>query len=36
MLDGSLFDKIEFIARRMKGNDYPFGGIQLILCGMAF
>ncbi|KAF5375013.1 hypothetical protein D9758_000091 [Tetrapyrgos nigripes] len=33
MLDGRLFDKLEEIARRVREDDRPFGGIQLILSG---
>lgn len=33
MMDGILFDKIEFIARVLRGNGKPFGGIQLVLSG---
>ena len=33
MIDGSLFEKVEQIAREIKGSSLPFGGIQLILCG---
>jgi ATP-dependent DNA helicase PIF1 len=33
MVDGDLFDKLEYIARGIRGNDKPFGGIQLICCG---
>jgi ATP-dependent DNA helicase PIF1 len=33
MLDGALFDKLEHIAREVRGNNLPFGGIQLILTG---
>ncbi|XP_074640369.1 ATP-dependent DNA helicase PIF1-like [Tubulanus polymorphus] len=33
MVDGEFFDKLEVIARIVKKNDKPFGGIQLILCG---
>lgn len=33
MVDGELFDKLEEIARVVRDNDQPFGGIQLILCG---
>jgi len=36
MLDGNLFDKLEAVARRVRGSDLPFGGIQLILCGDFF
>lgn len=36
MISGQLFDKLEEIARRVKGNNLPFGGIQLILCGDFF
>ncbi|VEU19918.1 DEKNAAC100769 [Brettanomyces naardenensis] len=33
MIDGELFGKLDFIARKMKKNNLPFGGIQLIVCG---
>ncbi len=33
MIDGVLFDKIEYIARAVRGNVKPFGGLQVILCG---
>ncbi|KAJ6633004.1 ATP-dependent DNA helicase PIF1 [Pseudolycoriella hygida] len=33
MVDGEYFDKIEAVARYIRRNDKPFGGIQLILCG---
>ena len=33
MVDGSLFDSLEAIARSIRGNKDPFGGIQLILAG---
>lgn len=33
MVDGLFFDKLEAVARHVKGNDKPFGGIQLILSG---
>lgn len=33
MLDPVLFDKLEHIARNVRGNNSPFGGIQLILSG---
>lgn len=33
MVEGTLFDKLEFIARKVRKNDRPFGGIQLILSG---
>jgi hypothetical protein len=36
MLDGTLFDKLEYIARYVRGNDEPFGGIQLIVSGDFF
>ncbi|XP_048580160.1 ATP-dependent DNA helicase PIF1 isoform X2 [Nematostella vectensis] len=36
MLDGKLFDKLEYIACNMKNSDRPFGGIQLVLCGDFF
>lgn len=36
MVDGDYFDKIEAVARHLRKNDKPFGGIQLILCGDFF
>lgn len=33
MLDPELFDKLETIARIVRKNDKPFGGIQLVLVG---
>ncbi|XP_053695061.1 ATP-dependent DNA helicase PIF1 [Sabethes cyaneus] len=36
MVDGDYFEKIEAVARYIRKNDKPFGGIQLILCGDFF
>ena len=36
MIDGRLFDFAEELARRVRGLDRPFGGIQLVLCGDFF
>ncbi|CAB3234137.1 unnamed protein product [Arctia plantaginis] len=33
MVDGIFFEKLEAVARYVRKNDKPFGGIQLILCG---
>ena len=33
MIDCALFDKLEYIARKIRNSDRPFGGIQLILTG---
>ena len=33
MLDGQLFDQLEYVARVLRKCDYPFGGIQVVLCG---
>lgn len=33
MMDGKIFDLLEAIARKVRGNSRPFGGIQLILSG---
>ncbi|GLB36504.1 putative dna repair and recombination [Lyophyllum shimeji] len=33
MIDGALFDKLENIAREVRHNEKPFGGIQLVLSG---
>lgn len=36
MVDGDLFDKLEEIARRLRNNGRPFGGIQLVITGDFF
>lgn len=36
MVDGILLDKLEYIARSVRENEEPFGGIQLILAGDFF
>jgi ATP-dependent DNA helicase PIF1 len=36
MVDASFFDLIEAVAKEIRRNDKPFGGIQLILCGDFF
>ncbi len=36
MLSAALFDSLSAIAAKAKGNDLPFGGIQIILCGDFF
>lgn len=36
MVDGELFDKLESIARTMRNNGRPFGGIQLVITGDFF
>lgn len=33
MVDGSLFDSLDAIARSIRGSKAPFGGIQLVLAG---
>ena len=33
MIDAEYFDKLEAVARRVRNNRKPFGGIQLVLCG---
>lgn len=33
MLSGPLFDKLDYIARQIRKNEQPFGGIQLVLAG---
>ena len=33
MIDGHLFSKVEEVARLVRQNPAPFGGIQIILCG---
>lgn len=36
MLSAQLFDQLEYIARFIRKNDSPFGGIQVILSGDFF
>lgn len=36
MVDGELFDKLEGIARTVRGNGRPFGGVQLVITGDFF
>jgi ATP-dependent DNA helicase PIF1 len=36
MIDATLFDKLEQIARRVRQNSEPFGGLQLIVSGDFF
>lgn len=36
MVHGDFFEKLECIARKIRKNEKPFGGIQLILCGDFF
>ena len=36
MVDGDLYDKLEYIARAIRNNGRPFGGIQLVITGDFF
>lgn len=36
MVDGTLFDKLEKIARAIRNNGRPFGGMQLVVTGDFF
>ena len=36
MVDGELFDKLEAIARSIRNNGRPFGGLQLVITGDFF
>jgi ATP-dependent DNA helicase PIF1 len=36
MLSGEIFDKLEYIARKVRKNNQPFGGLQVILTGDFF
>jgi len=36
MVDGELFDKLEALARAIRNNGRPFGGIQLVITGDFF
>jgi len=33
MLDAHFFNLLEYVARRARGNEEPWGGLQLLLCG---
>lgn len=33
MIDATLFDDLEYLARKVRETEAPFGGIQLVLCG---
>ncbi|VDD93174.1 unnamed protein product [Enterobius vermicularis] len=33
MIDADYFEKLEYVARKVKKNDKPFGGIQLVITG---
>jgi len=33
MISGDLFTKVEAVARAVRKDDRPFGGIQIIICG---
>lgn len=32
MMDGDLFDKLENVARLIRKNEKPFGGMQVCAC----
>lgn len=36
MIHGSRFDAIDRLLRKIRGNNLPFGGLQVILCGDLF
>lgn len=36
MVDAEFFDKLEAVARKLRGNDKPWGGIQLVATGDFF
>lgn len=33
MMDGTFFDVLELVARKIRRDSRPFGGIQLVVCG---
>jgi len=36
MVDADMFDMLERLARIVRGQDTPFGGIQLVITGDFF
>lgn len=36
ILSSDMFDKLSRVGSRIRGNDAPFGGLQLIVCGDFF
>ena len=36
MISADLFDKIDYVARVVRGINRPFGGVQLVVCGDFF
>lgn len=36
MVDAELFDKMDYIAKRVRHTDAPFGGIQIVVTGDFF
>lgn len=36
MMSKKLFEVLEYVARKVRGNEKPFGGVQLCLCGDFF
>ena len=36
MMDIELFETIDYLARKLRDTDIPFGGIQIVLCGDFF
>ena len=36
LLDPTLFEKIEFVARKIRKSSLPLGGIQVVVCGDFF
>lgn len=36
MVSAEMFEFLEFVVRRVRGVDSPFGGVQLVLCGDFF
>jgi len=36
MVDGAMFDKLEALARTLRKDERPFGGIQLVITGDFF
>jgi hypothetical protein len=35
MIAGELFDVVDKRVQQIRGSDHPFGGVQIIACGVS-